>query len=120
MTQQMLTVTTRHVAARVAVLAAAGELDHDSRAVLADAAEAALHGGHDRLVIDLTELGFCDSGGLALFVDLHRRTTAGTGQVHLAGLQPPVAVVLHAANLDRILPLHPTVEEAVRAATPTG
>jgi len=118
MTQQILTVTTRHPAPRLAVLSAAGELDHDSRTVLADAAETAVRGGRDLLVIDLTAVTFCDSGGLALFVELHRNATAGEGQVRLAGTQPPVLTVLHATNLDRILPLHPTVESAVRAAQP--
>jgi anti-sigma B factor antagonist len=120
MTDQLLTVATTTSSGQVTVLSAAGEIDHDSRHALDDAAESALREGRIRLVIDLGAVTFCDSGGLSLFVGLHRRTTALGGQLRLACLQPPVTAVLRATNLDRILPLHPTVAEAVNAALPTG
>jgi anti-sigma B factor antagonist len=120
MTEELLTVTTTSAATRIAVLSVAGELDHDSRAVLSDAAEAAIRTGHDRLILDLGGVSFCDSGGLALFAELHRRAAAGDGELRLACLQPPVLAVLRATNLDRILPLHPTVDAAVQAAQARG
>ena len=119
MTQQILTVTVTG-GGPVAVLSAAGEIDHDSRLVLADAAETALLDGHNRLVVDLTGVTFCDSGGLSLLVDLHKRTRAQGGHLRLAGVQPTVQAVLLATNLDRLLPVHPTVADAVDAAAPTG
>lgn len=120
MTPQILTVTTTSSAGQVTVLSAAGEIDHDSRHALEDAADAALRDGGDRLVIDLAAVTFCDSGGLSLLVDLHKRATARGGEVRLACVQPPVTAVLLATNLDRLLPLHPTVADAVHAATPAG
>ena len=42
------------------------------------------------------------------------------GSFRLAGAQAPVLSVIHATNLDRLLPLHPTVGEAVRAALSAG
>jgi anti-anti-sigma factor len=118
MTEPILTVTASTPAARVVVLSAAGELDHDSRQVLGDAADTAVGTGHDRLVIDLAAVSFCDSGGLALLVELHKKAVAAGGELRLAGPQPPVTAVLHATNLDRILALHSTVEAAVQAALP--
>jgi anti-sigma B factor antagonist len=120
MTQQALTVTTTSTAGQVTVLSAAGEIDHDSRPILEDAAYAALRDGGSRLVIDLAAVTFCDSGGLSLFVDLHKRTAALGGQLRLARVQPPVTAVLLATNLDRLLPIHATVAEAVEGAQPTG
>jgi anti-sigma B factor antagonist len=106
--EQHLRVRTEKVDDRVTVLTAAGELDRDTMAVLGAAAGAALDAGATRLVLDLAPLTFCDSSGLRLFVELHRRTS-----LHLAGVRPPVATVIQVVNLDRMLALHPTVEEAI-------
>ena len=120
MMDELLTVTTKTTVGQVAVLSVAGEIDHDSRIVLSDAAEAAIGQGHVRIVIDLAGVTFCDSGGLNLFVDLHRRTAARGGMLRLAALQPAVTAVVRATNLDRLLHLHATVGEAVGAAGHTG
>jgi anti-anti-sigma factor len=120
MTDQILTVTPVPTTEPVAVLTAAGEIDHDSRDVLSAAAADALGNGASRLVIDLAAVSFCDSGGLSLFLDLHRDTTARGGSLRLACVQPPVLAVIHATNLDRLLPMDATVEDAVRAATAGG
>jgi anti-anti-sigma factor len=117
MTEQILTVTADHVADAVTVLTAAGEIDHDSRNVLGDAAAAALQRGSTRLVLDLGGVTFCDSGGLSLFLQLHKETTGRGGSLHLAGARAPVLSVLTATNLDRLLALHPTVADAVHAST---
>ncbi|GAA3954928.1 STAS domain-containing protein [Actinoplanes auranticolor] len=119
MTEQILTVSAT-TEGPVTVLSAAGEIDHDSRQSLEDAAEAALQDGSRSLVLDLGAVAFCDSGGLSLFVDLHKRTTTRGGRLHLASVQPAVTAVLLATNLDRLLPVHATVGEAVAAARPTG
>ena len=120
MMEQILTVTAADTGTPVTVLRAAGEIDHDSRHVLAEAADRAIREGRHRLVIDLTAVTFCDSGGLSLLVDLHKQTTALGGQLRLAGTQPPVTTVLQATHLDRLLPLHPTADEAVHASMLTG
>ncbi|MFC4585767.1 STAS domain-containing protein [Sphaerisporangium corydalis] len=43
-------------------------------------------GGRDRLVLDVSGLGFCDSGGIWLLLDVHRRADAAGGWVRLAGV----------------------------------
>ena len=108
MTDEQLRVTTERVGDRVTVLTATGELDRDSLPVLAAAADAALAAGATRLVLDLGPLTFCDTSGLRLFVELHKRT-----DLRLADARPPVATVIEVVNLDRMLALHATVAEAV-------
>ena len=120
MIEQILTVVRAQTTAPVAVLRAAGEIDHDSRDVLADAAAEVLRDGGSRLVLDLANVSFCDSGGLSLFLDLHRATAAHGGSLRLACLQPTVLGVIHATNLDRLLQLHDTVDDAVRASLTAG
>lgn len=115
MPELILKVTADRPTATLTVLRASGEIDRDSVPVLVDAAEDALDSGVNRLVVDLTEVTFCDSSGLSLFVRLHRRATARGGSFALAVVQPPVWMVLRATNLDRLLEVHPTVDEAVRA-----
>jgi len=107
MNDEQLRVTTERIDDRVTVLTVTGELDRDSVPVLDAAADAALTAGAVRLVLDLGPLTFCDSSGLRLLVELHKRT-----DLRLAGARPPVDTVIHVVNLDRMLALHPTVAEA--------
>lgn len=120
MTDQSLTVAATTAGEHVAVLSVTGEIDRDSRDVLAAAADEMIGRGRHLLVLDLSGVSFCDSSGLSLFVDLHRKTRAREGGVHLAGVQPTVDIVIRATNLDRILPLHATAGEAAAAAEGNG
>lgn len=113
MTQEILTVSSKVIAPDTAVVSADGELDHSSRETLAKATSAALESDHIRLVLDLAGVIFCDSGGLSLFVDLHRTTLARGGWLRLAGARGPVRRVLEATNLDRILALYETPTAAI-------
>ncbi|ROP27439.1 STAS domain-containing protein [Couchioplanes caeruleus] len=116
MNPDILSVTTQDPADGIRVLSVAGEIDHDSVEVLRAAVEQALADGRDRLVADLSAVPFCDSGGLSLFVETHRRTTARGGWLRLAGPQPSVRFVLDVANLDGYLSVHPTLGEALPPA----
>ncbi|HEY0530445.1 MAG TPA: STAS domain-containing protein [Actinoplanes sp.] len=108
MTDELLQVSTQKVDGDVTVLTVTGELDRDSLHILGAAADDALATGATRLVLALGALTFCDSSGLRLFVELHKRT-----ELHLADVRPPVATVIQVANLQRMLALHPTVEDAI-------
>jgi anti-anti-sigma factor len=109
MNEPILTVTATEMDG-VTVLTAVGEIDHDSSGMLAAAAPDPVPG---RLVIDLTGVTFCDSGGLSLFLDLHKRAAANGGQVRLAGAPDAVLAIMRTTNLDRILALYRTVADAV-------
>jgi anti-sigma B factor antagonist len=108
MTDEPLQVSTEKVDDRVTVLIATGELDRDTMRILGAAADAALEAGATRLVLDLGPLTFCDSSGLRLFVELHKRT-----DLRLADVRPPVATVIQVVNLHRMLALHPSVRDAI-------
>ena len=118
--EQILTVGVEYLAAPVALLCPAGEIDRDSQSVLGGAAAAAFEKGAVRLVVDLTEVTFCDSGGLTLFVRLHREAAARDGSLRLAAAAPAVRAVLDMVNFDRLLSLHETVVEAVQASRAEG
>jgi anti-sigma B factor antagonist len=115
MTDHYLTATVKAVTSSVTVLTAVGEIDRDSTEVIADAAEPVLLGDGQQLVIDLSGVTFCDSSGLNLMFQLHRRLVARGGALSVAGARGFVLRTLEVVNLHRLVAVHPTVDEAVRA-----
>ncbi len=115
MIPDILEVTARDVSAATCVLTAVGEIDHDSRHHLNHAVDDALRRDRVQVVLDLTAVTFCDSGGLSTFVDAHRQATARGGWLRLAGPGAHVLDALQATNLDRYLTVCATVDEATGA-----
>jgi anti-sigma B factor antagonist len=79
--------------------------------VLNAAAKAASH-----LIVDMSRLGFMDSTGLSVLIDMHKRLDARGNTLALAAPQPIVAKVLAISGLDRVLSVHPSVAQAVAVA----
>jgi anti-anti-sigma factor len=113
MTDQILRVRVQAGPPTITVLVVDGDLDHDSRRILHRAASDVLATGGTRLVMDLAQVTFCDSGGLSLFVELHRQAETAGGWVRLAGAHGMVLSVLKATNLDRMFVLFDSVDAAV-------
>jgi anti-anti-sigma factor len=59
------------------------------------------------LVLDLGEVSFCDTAGLAVLIGTERRATGLGITLHLANPRPQVAKLLRVTGLDRRLTLHP-------------
>jgi anti-sigma B factor antagonist len=112
---EVLTVTVREADGGATVLTVGGEIDLDSAHVLGTAGEEALLDGVAALVLDLRGVTFCDSTGLKTFVQLHRLAADRGASLRLAGAPRPVSTVIKAVNLDRMLALHPTIEDALNA-----
>ena len=68
------------------------------------------------LVVDMTRTRFCDSAGLRVLVDAHKRALAAGGAVLLA--VPPAAVlrVLEITGIDQVIPHFASLDEAVTHA----
>jgi anti-sigma B factor antagonist len=65
--------------------------------VLADFASAAadlISRGEQRIVIDLTSVGYVDSATIGCLMDLYRQATAAGGRLRLAGVQKRVETML--------------------------
>jgi anti-sigma B factor antagonist len=67
------------------------------------AGQAADRGG--LVILDLSELTFCDSTGLAGLVRLHKRAAAAGGRLVLRSPVPRVHGLLTLTGLDRLLPI---------------
>ena len=73
--------------------------------------------GVDRIVLDLRRLTFVDSFGLGVIVSAKRRLSQLGDALCLVADddQRTLRRVLEITSLDRVLPVHPTVAEAVDA-----
>ncbi len=102
----------------VTVAELTGELDTASAPALREQLLGLLRPGSSRLVIDLSQVSFCDASGLAVLVGAGRRATLLGGFVHLAAISPQADQVLESTGLHRHLASFPTVRAA--AASPPG
>jgi anti-sigma B factor antagonist len=99
----------------VTVFAVVGELDLATISLLKDVAGGALVEGGKPVVLDLSELSFCDSTGLGSFVALHRQAETVGATLSLVGPRKRVADLLHISGIDQVVPVYATVGEAAGA-----
>ncbi|WP_051807831.1 STAS domain-containing protein [Actinoplanes subtropicus] len=100
------------------VVTVRGNLDIDSASVLTTTLDQVLDVPSPRVVVDLSEVEFCDSTGLSAFILGHNRALAGGGWLRLAGPNRFLGELLTTAGLTTRLGVYPTVAEAL-AATPS-
>ncbi|MDN3293158.1 STAS domain-containing protein [Streptomyces ficellus] len=98
---------------RSEILTPAGELDHHTAELLREPLDAALERGCARLVIDCSQLVFCDSTGLNVLLGARLKAEAAGGGVHLAGMQPVVARVFEITGAEAVFTVHDSLEAAL-------
>lgn len=100
----------------VAVLHIKGELDADTagqlHATLAELVERPV----PRIVVDLTDLKFCDSVGLSAFITCKQVIAARGGWLSFAGANPFLLRLLETVGLSRYFAIFPEVDDAIAAA----
>lgn len=74
------------------------------------------------LVVDLGQVSFIDSVGLATLVGAANRAAANGGSLQVACARPKICQLVQLAGLDRRIPLVRSLDEALRgqAATPAS
>lgn len=95
-----------------AILDVEGEVDVFTAPKLREQIIGLLTAGKDRIVVDLSKVGFMDSTGLGVLVGGLKRVKERDGILSLAGAQGTVLRVLNVTGLNSVFPLHKTVEEA--------
>ncbi|MFE1906446.1 STAS domain-containing protein [Streptomyces gardneri] len=108
-----LRVEVRTVDGRSELLIPAGELDHHTAELLRAPLDSALDAGRSRLVVDCSDLGFCDSTGLNVLLGARLRADAAGGGVHLVAMRPAVARVFHITGAEAVFTLHDTLGTAL-------
>ncbi|PRH79308.1 metal ABC transporter substrate-binding protein [Streptomyces solincola] len=100
---------------RSEVVTPAGELDHHTAELLREPLDAAVERGRARLVIDCSQLVFCDSTGLNVLLAARLKAEAAGGGVHLAGMQPVVARVFEITGADAVFTVHDSLASALES-----
>ena len=65
-----------------------------------------------RLILDLSEVEYCDSSGLSAILLAYRILQSNEGQIRIAGPTKNVRTLIEISQLNRILPITDTVEQA--------
>lgn len=66
-----------------------------------------------KMVFDLSEVEYCDSSGLSAILLSFRILQTNNGNIRLANPQKSVRTLIEISQLNRVLPIKETVEEAV-------
>jgi len=84
------------------ILRLCGELDTSSRDLIETAVMAAIPTA-DALVLDLGDLTFCDSNGIAMFLAAHEKARAHGTVLTFGNLTPSVSRLFEVAGLNDVL-----------------
>ena len=68
-----------------------------------------------KLVVDLSQVTYIDSSGLAALIEAMQNAAQYGGQFALAGLQETVRAIFEIARLDQVFQIFPDVESALAA-----
>lgn len=69
--------------------------------------------GVTKLIIDLSEVESCDSSGLSSLLIANRLINANDGEMRLANLSDKVITLMKITQLDRVLAVCSSVEDAI-------
>lgn len=114
MTSMRATVTEHH--SDVAVLHLGGELDADTAIKLQSTLAGLLERPVPRIVVDLSDLKFCDSVGLSAFITSKHVITERGGWMTFAGANPFLTQLMATVGLSRYFAIFPKVDDAIAAA----
>jgi len=93
------------------VIEVAGELDFGTMDTLLEVVQPPVGEGRS-VVLDLAELGFCDSTGLGALVRLHKQAQDAGGALCLARVRPQIMSTIRLTMLHRLLVIRDEVPEA--------
>ena len=97
----------------IAVLHLTGELDADTAVVLRDALDELVVRPKPRIVVDLSDLRFCDSMGLSALISAYLLATGAGGWLRLAGPNPFLRKLIETVGLTRYMGMFVDVDAAM-------
>ncbi|MEU9590905.1 STAS domain-containing protein [Streptomyces sp. NPDC048193] len=112
-----LHLTVQHPRPRLAIATVAGDVDTRTADTLRHEASGIIEQGCPHLVLDLSQVGFCDSAGLSALIGLWHAAQAAGGALRLADVPDRLMRMLVLTGVDAVLPIHATAADAVAAMT---
>lgn len=97
----------------IQILEVSGELDFHSTPQLREKMQEMADKQQGKIVVNLKQVSYIDSSGLATFVELLQKVKRYNGKLILADLAPAVRGVFEIAKLDSVFELVGTQDEAL-------
>lgn len=91
-----------------------GDIDLDSSPQLRKALNSLIEAEPGVLVLDMSQVSYIDSSGLATLVESLKKVRKNGGRLCLFGLNKMVAQAFHFTHLDGVFDIHPSLEEALK------
>jgi anti-sigma B factor antagonist len=97
------------------VLQLRGEIDLNEKTSVTSQLDPLLENQSTPIVVDLSDVTYVDSSGIAIFIDALQRVRQYGGRIGLASLQDNVRMVFEIAKLDQVFQIYPDRDTAVKA-----
>lgn len=97
------------------VLPLEGEVDLHVSPAVAASLQQVVDTKPPQLVVDLSQVSYIDSSGLAVLIEAMQNVAAYGGKFALAGLQENVRPIFEIARLDQVFRIFPDVDAALAA-----
>ena len=97
------------------VVALPAEIDAASADQVNQQLGAAFAPGVKTVIADMTATRFCDSSGISVLVRAHKQAVANGAQLRLVVLSTAVLRSLRLVQMDYLLPIYPTLSQALAA-----
>jgi anti-anti-sigma factor len=111
--KEQTTLTTDHRDSGVKVVCFHGDLDSLGVRMVEDTFRSAVVERTARLVVDLGDVGFISSAGLAMLLIMGKMLRQGGGKLTIASAGKNILEVLSLAGFDELFEIYPTLPEAV-------
>jgi anti-sigma B factor antagonist len=105
----------RHLDEGITVLSIKGRLDAITSLAVKQVLQKIIDTEQPKIIIDLQEVPFIDSSGLASLVSGLRLAREKDGTIVLSGVQSQARTVFHLTMMDRVFSIHTTNDEAVQS-----
>lgn len=92
-----------------------GRLDARNAQMAKETLKQLIDSGTPHLVVDLAQVPFIDSAGLAALVSVLKLTRKVGGTMLLSGIQPQARTVFSLTMLDQVFTIHPSIEAALES-----
>lgn len=98
----------QELTADVWLVGISGRLDQTQTPDLEEQLDQLLEAGHQRIVVDMSEVTYINSGGLRCLVTAWRKAKKEGGNVVLTGLKERVSEVFSMVGFDKVFDVYPT------------
>ncbi|MET9364506.1 STAS domain-containing protein [Streptomyces sp. NPDC006632] len=115
MTDRLLTASSHTHARGARVVVVAGELDHHTAPELSRVIQATAFDAGVPVLIDLSDLAYCDSTGITVLIGADRRARDAGTPLSVVGVPDDLMHVFRIIGLDQLFTFRPTVEDAINA-----